>query len=311
MSEVTKPRSGQPSWKRKQMKIGFIGLGAMGVVMAGRLIDAGYDLVVHNRTRAKADALVARGAVYAETPADVARDADVVFSMLFDDASTQDAAFGDNGIATTLRSGAIHVCCSTLSLAQARRLRDGHAERGQAYVSANVLGRPPAAEAGQLYVIAAGAEGDVERLGPVLKCFGPHLFVVGTDPVQANLVKLSLNFMIYSTIEQMSEVFALNEKAGTDPRKIFDIMTGSFYNAPVHKSYGSLMVDKNYDEPGAPVTLGLKDVKMFMDAGGEYAVPLPYASVVRDRLLSAVSAGDGERDFVVLFERARQESGLK
>lgn len=293
------------------MKIGFIGLGAMGHPMARRLLDAGHHLVVYNRTTAKADDLVAQGAILADTPAAVAREVDIVFSMLFDDATTQEIAFGTDGIAAGLSPKGIHVCCSTISLAQARRLRDDHAERGQIYVSANVLGRPPAAETGTLFVMAAGDPDALDRLEPALTCFGPNIFRLGNDPVQANLAKLSLNFMIYSTIEQMAEVFALNEKAGTDPRKIFEVMTGSFYNAPVHKNYGKLMVEHDYDYPGAPVTLGLKDVKMFMDAGGDYGVPLPYASVVRDRLLSAISAGDADRDFVVLLERVRQESGLK
>lgn len=293
------------------MKVGFVGLGAMGHAMAERLLKGGHELVVTNRTRAKADDLVAQGAVFAETPADVARQVEIVFSMLLDDASTEDAVFGEHGIATALASGGIHACSSTLSLAQARRLRDGHAERKQVYVSTNVLGRPPAAEAGELFLIMAGAAEALKRLRPLVECFGKRIFEVGHDPVQANLAKLSLNFMIFSTIEQMAEVFALNEKAGTDPHVMFDIMTGSFYNAPVHKNYGKLMVDHEYDHPGAPVTLGLKDMETFLKAGGEHGVPLPYASVVRDRLLSAISAGDAERDFVVLLERARQDSGLK
>lgn len=294
------------------MKVGFVGLGAMGHAMAERLLKGGHALIVYNRTRSKADDLIDQGAVFVETPADVARQAEVTFSMLFDDASTEEATFGKDGVATGLSQNAIHVCCSTLSLAQARRLRDGHAERGQTYVSATVLGRPPAAAAGELFVITGGAEEAVKLLRPLLECFGTQIFDAGRDPVQANLVKLSLNFMIYSTIEQMAEVFALNEKAGTDPRKIFEIMTNSFYTAPVHKNYGKLMVEHEYDHPGAPpVTLGLKDMKMFLEAGGDYDVPLPYASVVRDRLLSAISAGDADRDFVVLMERARQDCGLK
>ncbi|QDH17487.1 NAD(P)-dependent oxidoreductase [Swingsia samuiensis] len=292
-------------------KIGFIGLGAMGHAMAGRLMDAGYILVVYNRTKEKADDLVKRGAIFADTPASVAQQTDIVFSMMFDDASTEEATFGKDGLATTLKEGGIHVCCSTLSLGQARRLLEQHTQRGQKYVSANVLGRPPAAQAGELFVMVAGEEEAQKHLEPYFKTFGSRIFNVGSDPVQANLVKLSLNFMIYSTIEQMSEVFALNEKAGIDPKTIFEIMTNSFYTAPVHKNYGKLMVEHQYDNAGAPVTLGLKDTKMFMDAGADYAVPLPYASVVRDRLLSAISAGDANRDFVVMLERVRQEGGLK
>ncbi|NHO31544.1 NAD(P)-dependent oxidoreductase [Acetobacter fallax] len=294
------------------MKIGFVGLGAMGHPMARRLLEAGYDVTVWNRTAGKADDLVAKGAHRAASPADVAVDADVVFSILFDDASTERATFGSDGLASTLKAGAAHVCCSTLSLDQARRLRDGHARHGQVYVSANVLGRPPAAEAGELFVMVAGPADSCEKITPLLEAFGKKVFVVGDDPVQANLLKLSLNFMIMSTIEQMAEVFAINEKSGTDPHTVFDIMTGSFFDAPVHRNYGKLMVDHAYDKPGAPsVTLGLKDTEMFLAAGHDYRVPLPYASIARDRFLAAISAGDASRDFVVLMERVRQDAGLR
>lgn len=291
-------------------KLGFVGLGGMGHAMAARLLAAGHEVSVFNRTRAKADDLVARGARWAETPADLAQHSDIVFSMLFDDAATQQATFAPDGIAAGLAPGAVHVCCSTISLPQARLLRDGHAARGQAYVSAPVLGRPPAAQSGQLFVLAAGEEPLLARLDPFLQCFATRIFSVGQDPVQANLIKLSLNFMIFSTIEQMSEVFAANEKAGTEASTLLHVMTESFFNAPVHRNYGTLMVDRHYDSPGASVKLGLKDTQMFLQAGSELAVPLPYASVVRDRFLAAISAGDAERDFAVLRECARRDSGL-
>jgi len=278
--------------------------------MARRLLDAGHELSVFNRTARKAEDLVADGASLAATPADAARNAEIVFSMLFDDATTHAVTFGADGIASAMAPGAVHVCCSTLSLDQARRLRDGHAERGQAYVTANVLGRPPAAVAGELFVIIAGDEASRATVTPILDILAQRVFVAGNDPVQANLVKLSLNFLIMSTIEQMAEVFALNEKAGTDPRTVFEIMTGSFYNAPVHKNYGKLMVERSYDYPGAPVRLGLKDTEMFLAAGHEYSVPLPYASIARDRFLAAMAAGDADKDFVILMERARQDAGL-
>ena len=292
------------------MKIGFVGLGAMGHPMARRLLMAGHTLCVYNRTTSRADDLLAMGATLAPTPAEAAREAEIVFSMLFDDAATQALTFGPDGIATTLSPDAIHACCGTLSLEQARALRDGHGRLGQSYASANVLGRPPAAASGALCVILGGEAGILARLEPVVRAFGSRLFTAGHDPVQANLVKLSLNFMIMSTIEQMAEVFAINEKAGTDPHTVFDIMTGSFFNAPVHRNYGKLMVDGAYDPPGAPVTLGLKDTEMFLAAGHDYHVPLPYASIARDRFLSAMAMGDGGRDFVILLERVRHDAGL-
>ncbi|MBB2205290.1 NAD(P)-dependent oxidoreductase [Gluconacetobacter takamatsuzukensis] len=292
------------------MKIGFLGLGAMGHAMARRLLEAGHELAVWNRTQARADDLVARGARRAASPADAAGGAEIVLSMLFDDAAVEAAVFGPEGVASALAPGAIHACCGTISLDQARRLRDAHAERGQGYASATVLGRPPAAEAGTLFVVAAGAESVVARLAPVLEVLGQRVFLAGEDPAQANLVKLSLNFLIMSTIEQMAEVFALNEKAGIDPKTVFEIMTGSFYNAPVHRNYGKMMVERVYDDPGASVRLALKDTEMVLAAGHDFQVPLPHAALARDRCLAAMAAGDAERDFVVLTENVRRDAGL-
>lgn len=290
------------------MKIGFMGLGAMGQAIAMRLLDAGHELVVYNRTKEKTRPFVEKGAKAAETPAALAAQVDLVISMLFDDATTQAACFGEQGIATTMRPDAVHICCSTLSLDQICLLRDGHAKQGQGFLMANVLGRPPAAEAGELFVLAAGEAALIERYEPVFACIGQRLFVVGPDPLQAGLIKLSLNFMIYTTIEQMAEVFVLNEKLGTDPSIVFDIMTNSFFTAPVHRNYGSLMVEQAYDNPGAPMSLGLKDVKMAINAAAALSTSIPYANIVRDRMDRSIEAGDEARDFVVLIEQVRRDN---
>lgn len=292
------------------MKIGFVGLGSMGMAMARRLLEAGHELTAWNRTAARLEELVADGARGAGSPAEAAREADLVFSMLFDDAAVEEATFGERGIARTLAREAIHVCTSTLSLAQARRLRDEHQARGQAYLSATVLGRPPAAAAGELHLVVGGDEFLRARVMPVLKTFGPKVFIAGDDPVQANLIKLSLNFLIMSTLEQMAEVFTLSEKAGTDPSTLFEIMTGSFFSAPVHRNYGRLMLERAYDKPGAPVALALKDTEMFLAAGHEHQVPLPYASIARDRFLAAMAQGHADKDFIMLLEGVRHDAGL-
>lgn len=299
---------GAYGWSSAVMKIGFMGLGAMGQAMAMRLLDAGHELVVYNRTKEKTRLFVEKGAKAADTPAALAAQVDLVISMLFDDATTQAACFGEHGIASAMRPGAVHICCSTLSLDQIRLLRDGHAERGQGFLMANVLGRPPAAQAGDLFVLAAGEDTLIRRYEPVFACIGQRLFVVGPDPLQAGLIKLSLNFMIYTTIEQMAEVFVLNEKLGTDPSIVFDIMTNSFFTAPVHRNYGSLMVEQAYDNPGAPMSLGLKDVKMAIDAAAALSTSIPYANIVRDRMDRSIEAGDEARDFVALIEQVRRDN---
>ncbi|WP_367159345.1 NAD(P)-binding domain-containing protein [Kozakia baliensis] len=161
------------------MNIGFVGLGTMSQLMARRLLAAGHHLVVHDRVSPRAETLIARGAVLVETPASVAWEVDIVFSMPGEDAAAQEMTFGEDGIATGLSPKAIHVGCGTLSGAQARRLREGHAQRGQTYVGAMIVEGPAGAEAGELVVLASGADNVWRRLEPVLKCLGFHVLRTG------------------------------------------------------------------------------------------------------------------------------------
>ncbi len=292
------------------MKIGFIGLGPMGSAMAHRLIAAGHDLSIWNRTPEKAHGLVKAGARLADSPADAARPAEIVISSVANDAALETVILGKDGVADGLAAGALHVSASTVSVALAGRLAAEHAARGQHFVSAPVLGRPPAAEAGKLFVMAAGEAGAVLRAQTVLGEIGQRVFVVGELPGQANLAKLACNFLIFSTIEQFSEVFALVEKGGLDRAKFFELLTESFFTAPVHKNYGKLILDRAY-EPGVKVTLGAKDTKLFLQAGEELSVPLPFASLLRDRFLSAVARGEADLDFTVIARQAAEQAGLE
>lgn len=290
------------------MKVAFLGLGAMGSGMATALLNAGIGLTVWNRTHSKMEPLKSRGAKTATTPAEAVTDADVVFTMLYDDSSVDELTFGTHGFAKALKEGAAHICATTLSTKQAAKMYEEHNRMGQRYISATVLGRPPAAKAGQLFVVVGGKAQGLELL---FQAIGQRTFYVGENPVLSNIAKLSLNFLIFSTIQQMSEVFSTVEKAGLDPQDMFEIMTNSFYSAPVHKNYGSLMVEGRYESPGAPnAGLALKDTELFLEAGRNLEVPQPVASMVRDRYLSCIARGDGARDFVVLQERYREDAGL-
>lgn len=292
------------------MKIGFVGLGPMGRGMARRLLDAGHSLSVHNRTAARADPLVEAGARRADTPADAARDAELVFSMLADDAAVDSLTLGEAGIAAGLPPGGIHLSCSTISVALSRHLAAEHAGNGQGYLSATVLGRPPAAASGELFVVLGGDAALRQRAQPALDALGQRTFCVGDDPAAANLVKLSLNFLIFSTIEQMSEVFALNEKAGLAPSLLLEILTESFFTAPVHRNYGKLIVDRAFVPPGGAMTLAAKDTALLLEAGDALRVPLPMGSLIRDRLLASLARGEADLDFAALSRRAREDAGL-
>jgi 3-hydroxyisobutyrate dehydrogenase-like beta-hydroxyacid dehydrogenase len=278
--------------------------------MATRLIDAGHELCVWNRSRDRTAPLAARGACVAGSPREAADGAALVMTSLANDGAVRDVVLGKDGLAEGLARGAAHVSTSTISVDLARELEQAHGERGQDFVSATVLGRPPAAASGKLYVMAAGAPAVVEAARPVLEHLGQRLFVVGEQPWQSNLVKLSANFMVFSTIEQFAEVFALNEKAGIAPATVFDVLSSSFCSAPVHVNYGQMILDGHFSPAGGPMTLGAKDNELLLKAGDEFGTPLPIASLLRDRFIASFARGEGELDFCALSNRAREDAGL-
>jgi 3-hydroxyisobutyrate dehydrogenase-like beta-hydroxyacid dehydrogenase len=284
-------------------------MGPMGAAMARRLIEAGHDLKVWNRSAEKARPLGDLGATLAQNPADCAAGAEILLTSLADDAAVEAVTLGPDGFVESLPEGAVHVSASTISLALSRRLANAHQERGQFYVAAPVLGRPPAAADGKLFVMAAGTQAALDRVAPVLEAFSQRVFIMGEKPEQANLAKLCCNFLIFSTIEQFAEVFAVSEKGGVDRAKIFELLTESFFTAPVHKNYGRLILERAYT-PGVKVTLGAKDTRLMLQAGEALSVPLPMASLLRDRFLSAIARGEADLDFTVIARQAEEQAGV-
>ncbi|MBW4022416.1 MAG: NAD(P)-dependent oxidoreductase [Proteobacteria bacterium] len=293
----------------QQMDVGVIGMGPMGGAMARSLLRAGHKVTVFNRTRARAEALQADGATVAPSAAEAAA-RDAVITMLATDEAVENMVFGADGVLAGLAKGGIHISGSTISLDLAKRLEEAHGGLGQGFIAAPVLGRPPAAEAGKLFVMAGGDAALIERVRPVLEALGQRLFVVGDRPYKASLVKLSCNFMIFSTIEQMAEIFALNQKGGVDRATLYEVLTESLFGAPVHKNYGRIILDEAYDPPGALLGLGAKDNRLILEAGEGLAVPLPFASILRDRFLASEAVGDGGLDFCAIAKRAAADAGL-
>jgi 3-hydroxyisobutyrate dehydrogenase-like beta-hydroxyacid dehydrogenase len=278
--------------------------------MAGHLLKTGQSLTVWNRSPDKAAPLIEAGARQAASPAEAAGGAEVVITSLSDDTAVEQVVLGEKGIARGMASGAVHVATSTTSPALSERLADAHAKQGQGYVAAPVLGRPPAAAQGKLFVMAAGEAAAVASARPVLEGLGQRLFVVGEKPAQAHLLKLCCNFLIFTTIEQLGEVFALTEKGGLERAKVFEVLTESFFTAPVHKNYGKLILDRAYSG-GVPVTLAEKDTRLVLEAAQALSVPLPFAEVTRDRWSAAHAHGEQDLDFAVLARQVARDAGLK
>jgi 3-hydroxyisobutyrate dehydrogenase-like beta-hydroxyacid dehydrogenase len=290
------------------MDIGFIGLGNMGSGMAANLLKAGHRVTAYNRSPDKVDALAERGALPARTVAE-ACGGEVVASMLADDDAVEAVTFGADGILASLGEGAVHVSCSTISVALATRLSAAHAEAGQRFVAAPVFGRPEAAEAAKLFVIAAAEPAVLETVSPVFDAIGQRTFVVADDPTAASLVKLSGNFLIASVIESLGEAMALVGKAGVDKLQYLDILTSTLFGSPVYSTYGGLIAREEFEPAGFAAPLGAKDIRLVLAAGEELQVPLPIASLLRDRFLTLLANGGGQLDWAAVGALSAWEAG--
>jgi 3-hydroxyisobutyrate dehydrogenase-like beta-hydroxyacid dehydrogenase len=282
----------------------------MGSAIAGNLLKTGHQVTVFNRTRAKSVALEQKGARVAESVAAAVRDCDAVFTMLSDDVAVEDVVFGGAGIAAHLRPGAVHVSLSTISIATARKLTTAHTEHTQKYVSAPVFGRPDAADAAKLLVVAAGDKASVEQVKPLLDAIGRHTYVVGDEGWHANLMKLNGNFMIACVMEAFGETFATMRKAGLDHHVFFEIMS-ELFQSPVYKGYGAAIASEKFEPAGFALKLGLKDIRLGLEAADELQVATPFASVLREQFLTAMAQGQEQMDWSSVAMMAALMSGAK
>ena len=291
------------------MKIGFIGLGSMGLPMAANLLKTDHELHVYNRTASKADPLKDKGAVVEKDPGELASAVDLIMTMLSDDTAIQEVLF-EKGVMECMKEGAVHVSMSTASVAFIRNLNQKHRERNQYLISAPVFGRPDMAEAAKLWVIAAGDNGKIDEIRPILDSLGRAVSVVGERPEQANTIKIAGNFMIASMIETLGESFSLVEKSGMDSHEFLEIMTSALFGAPVYKNYGFMIADRKYLPGGFKMKHGLKDVRLALQAGDEEQVPMPLASMLHDHYLQGIAKGMSDHDWSALAEISRLSAGI-
>jgi len=292
------------------MKVGLIGLGNMGAGMAANLLKAGHEVTVYNRTPGKAQALVAQGARQAAKVADACR-GEAVITMLADDSAVESVVFGQGGIGSSQGKGAIHISSSTVSVALSERMAAAHATNGQRFISAPVFGRPEAAAAAMLFVAVAGAPDAIDECMPLFNAIGQKTFRFGEKPSDANLVKLSGNFLISSVIEALGEAIALVGKAGLDQHQYVDFLTSTLFNAPVYKTYGGLIADRKFAPAGFAAPLGFKDNRLVLAAAETLRVPLPLASLIYNRFLTLLARGGEKLDWSAFSQLAAEDAGLK
>ena len=294
------------------MNVGFIGLGNMGAPMVRRLLAAGHEVTVWNRTRQRAETLIAAGAKVADTPADAARGKVAVMTMLFDDAAHQQVIFGDGeiGLIEALEPDTLHISLSTISAALSEKLTQEHARRGLSFIAAPVFGRPEAAANAKLFVVVGGPGEVVDTYMPLFQAMGQKTFVMSNKPEDANLVKLSGNFLIAVVIESLGEALALIGKGGLDQQQYLDLLTSTLFDAPVYKTYGRLIVERRFEPAGFAAPLGHKDIRLTLAAAESLNVPLPLASLLRDRFLTLLARGGEALDWSAIGQLAAHDSGL-
>ena len=290
-------------------KVALIGLGRMGQAMARRLLAAGHELVVWNRTPDRLGELLQLGATIASSIAQAATLDAPVITMLSDDDALAQVAHGPGGLIASLPIGGMHIAMGTHRSDTIRRLAFSHAEAGQVLIAAPVLGRPTAVAAGQLGIIAAGPSDAIERAQPLFDAIGKRTFRSGSDPATASLLKLTNNMVLACAIEVMGEAFSLIQKSGADPETLRDVLIEGLFSSPAYTGYSRAIVDGSWDAVGFTAALALKDIDLALATGVANGVPLPSAEVCRERLSRAIADGDAERDWIVMALAQARASG--
>lgn len=290
------------------MRIGFLGLGSMGTPMALRLIAAGHELSVWNRTEGRTEPLLREGAIQAGTPAEAELGADAVITMLFDDAAHEDVLFGSHGLLDAMSPGILHLSCSTISVGLSERLTAEHAKRGIDFVAAPVFGRPNVAQEGRLWTVLAGGDAAVERARPIVQAFSRGISVVGKEPRQAHAVKLGGNFLISAMIHSLSEAFVYSEGQGIAAETFIETINSALFQSPLYASYAKVMLDPP-ESAGSPMTLGAKDMRLFREAAASRSTKVGLADQMAEIFAEAQKIGLGGEDWPVAQYRMAQRRG--
>ena len=291
------------------MKLGFVGLGAMGSGVVRRLLAAGHPVCGYNRTRARAEPLFADGLEWRDSPREVAADSDVVFTMVTNAAALAAVTGGPEGILSGLGPGKVYVDMSTVSPAVSRELAGRVRELGAEMLDAPVSGSLSTLESGQLSIIVGGAESAVERVTPILYDVGSTVTRVG-DNGQAVLMKIAVNLSLAVQMLAFSEGVLLAEKSGIERELAVEVMTKSVIASPMVKYRGPFVLELP-DEAWFDVDMMQKDLLLALEAGRELDVPLPTTAVTNELLTAARGMGFGDQDFAVVFHALAQMSGLQ
>jgi 3-hydroxyisobutyrate dehydrogenase-like beta-hydroxyacid dehydrogenase len=291
------------------MKVGFVGIGRMGEVMAGQILAGGHQVTVYNRSPGKTDALAQAGARVATELLSAVTGCEVVITMLSDDAALR-AVTHDHGLLEALEADAVHVAMGTHSVECIRGLAEDHRRAARAFVAAPVMGRPEVVAANEGTVVPGGTNEAVAKVLPLFELIGRRVFVAGPTPEAAAAMKIANNFVLGCAIEALAESFALVRKYGCEPTVFYDVLTQGLFGASAYKTYGGIIAKQAYDHAGFTVKLALKDAGLAQAAGQAAGVPLPSGNVWRDSLIDAVAHGEGDKDWAIMGRVRARASGI-
>ncbi|PUZ26682.1 3-hydroxyisobutyrate dehydrogenase [Chitinophaga costaii] len=291
------------------MKIGFIGLGAMGQAIAGNILKAGFSLTVYNRTVEKTTALQKAGAAVATTVAELCKNADIVLTMITDDSVLAQVSDGADGLLQHLKKNALHISLSTISPDYSDALAAKHAALGQQYIAAPVFGKPDVAAAAKLWIANAGSAPAKEKAKPILQVIGQGIYDFGEHPGAANLVKLSGNFIIAAMIETLAEAYTLGEKNGITRNDMHAFFSSTLFPVPIFKNYGRLVADHNYLPIGGSPKILQKDMRLVNEVAANSSVPMPFANIVHNRMIKMANQ-DVEEDWAGFARQIATDAGL-
>lgn len=293
------------------MNVGFIGLGRMGQGMAGRLRDAGHDLLILDQLPRNMRQLQSAGAMIAGSIAEVCQGCDVVITMLPHDGALDAVVNGAGGLVESMSTNTAHMAMGTHSVDQINAINQSHKNAGQTFIAAPVLGRPDLAAAGQLSIVPAGPANAVEKMQPLYDAMGKQTFMAGEQPQSSTAIKIANNFMLGSAIENMGEAFSLVRKLGVEPELFFDVMMKGLFGALAFKIYGPMIVEQKWDSHGATAVIGLKDADLVVAAAKTADMPMPSVHIWREHLLKAIERGEGDLDWAVMAREQARASGLE
>ena len=292
-----------------RMRIGFLGLGTMGAPIANNLRKAGYAVTVWNRTPAKAEALVKKGAIQARTPRECATDQDVVMTCLADEKALEAVLEGPDGVFAGLKPGEVLVDVSTSGTREARSLEARVRERGCAFVAAPLLGSKGYAERAQLVVVAGGAAAAREKARPALHAISARLFEF-EEAAHAALMKLVVNAVGGAMIAGFAEALALGASGGLDLQKMIETIQASGFHSPLYLTKGEQIVSRDF-EPRFAVALAEKDQRLAQEAAADQGAKLPVNAAVRRLFAEAVENGRGDRDMASVADLFFEWAGVK